>query len=245
MDTNPKKIIGILSTLQAPLLSQNLKEIVKKKSTEVFLILDLKGLKSEDLGRWNERTNGFFEDSTISLGSLINHRIKIYFVDDHNDPDCISLINFLKTDLLINCGTPRKLSKNFLLKSGCDILNIHPGILPNYRGSSCVEWAILNDDPIGNTAHFMVEEYDAGPIIDSEAYNFKKNSSYSDIRNKVYLESIKLMSKSIDKIFVENLSRENMQNQQETYPVYPPISDKEMVNVMEIIKENKHKSIIL
>ena len=36
-----------------------------------------------------------------------------------------------------------------------------------------------------------------------------------------------------------------MQNQQETYPVYPPISDKEMVNVMEIIKENKHKSIIL
>ena len=118
MDTNPKKIIGILSTLQAPLLSQNLKEIVKKKSTEVFLILDLKGLKSEDLGRWNERTNGFFEDSTISLGSLINHRIKIYFVDDHNDPDCISLINFLKTDLLINCGTPRKLSKNFLLKSG-------------------------------------------------------------------------------------------------------------------------------
>ena len=37
MDTNPKKIIGILSTLQAPLLSQNLKEIVKIERPKSFI----------------------------------------------------------------------------------------------------------------------------------------------------------------------------------------------------------------
>lgn len=84
-------------------------------------------------------------------------------------------------DLLLNVDSPRKLSKMFLQIVGYDVLNVHAGVLPKYRGASCVEWAIFTNGPIGNTANFMVEDYDAGPIIAVEDYCFQIGSSYLDI----------------------------------------------------------------
>ena len=77
-----------------------------------------------------------------------------------------------KVDCFLNAGTQRKLSKDFLAIASNGIINIHPGILPDYRGCSCVEWALLNNDMIGNTAHFMDLNYDTGPIIEIEKYTF-------------------------------------------------------------------------
>ena len=43
--------------------------------------------------------------------------------------------------------------------------------------------------------HFMDKNYDTGPIIQTECYSFKSNSSYVDIRKKVYYEGFKLAAK--------------------------------------------------
>ncbi len=46
------------------------------------------------------------------------------------------------------------------------VLNVHPSVLPKYRGPSPVLWAIRNGDPsIGVTVHRMDERIDAGPIL--------------------------------------------------------------------------------
>ena len=65
------------------------------------------------------------------------------------------------------------------------VVNIHPGLLPKYRGCSCTEWAILNDEKIGNTAHYMDSEYDSRPIIIKESYDFKKEDNYENVRTKI------------------------------------------------------------
>jgi methionyl-tRNA formyltransferase len=239
------KKIGILCTIDAPLLTHNIKALLDDGYKNIYLIADLKGFGAENSVRWQERTNGFFESSTLSLGYFVQYKVPVFFADNHNARTCISLISSLKIDLLLNVGTPRKLSKVFLDSVGCDVLNVHPGILPNYRGACCVEWAILSDDPIGNTAHFMVEDYDAGPIIAIEQYQFQIGSSYMDIRNKIYHESIRLMVESVGLIFRGGVRSCNMEEQDVDIKPYRPISSEDMLIVREKIATNGHHAICL
>lgn len=45
------------------------------------------------------------------------------------------------------------------------ILNAHPGIIPTSRGLDAFKWAIYNNDPVGNSLHFIDENVDSGEII--------------------------------------------------------------------------------
>ena len=67
----------------------------------------------------------------------------------------------------------------FLINGGCGIfdktllsaatpLNVHPGILPNYRGLDPVLWSLYNKDTLGATLHLMNCEIDKGDILISK-----------------------------------------------------------------------------
>ena len=124
-------------------------------------------------------------------------QVPFYFVQNHNHPSTKKLVQALSVDVLLNAGTPRKLSKEILESVPFGVVNVHPGLLPEYRGYSAVEWALFNDDKLGNTAHFMTEGYDEGPIIFREWYEFSKNTNYMDIRLKVYRNAVVLAVKAL------------------------------------------------
>ena len=60
-------------------------------------------------------------------------------------------------------------------------LNPHPGRLPQYRGSSCPEWAIWNGDPVVITAHVVDEGLDSGPLVHAGAMPIKSDWDYHEI----------------------------------------------------------------
>jgi folate-dependent phosphoribosylglycinamide formyltransferase PurN len=48
----------------------------------------------------------------------------------------------------------------------CPIINVHPSLLPKYKGLNAVEQALdSGDDVTGCTVHYVTEELDGGPII--------------------------------------------------------------------------------
>jgi len=239
------KKLGLLCTIDGPLLRFFVESLLDAGYENIYLIADYKGFSKDDLSRFEDRTNNFFCSRKLTLGDFAGFKIPVFFVNSHNDEECIALISSIGIDLLLNVGTPRKLSKIFLQHTGCDVLNVHPGVLPDYRGASCVEWAILNDDPIGNSAHFMVEEYDAGPIIRVESYQFERGSSYADIRTKVYICAIRLMTESVGLVFKGGLSSQNMAPQKVDIEPYSPISSEDMLIVLERIRYNSHQAICL
>jgi len=59
----------------------------------------------------------------------------------------------------------RILSKGLIERYPKGILNIHPGILPGNRGLDNLKWSIINNLPIGITAHWIDEKIDMGRII--------------------------------------------------------------------------------
>ena len=119
-------------------------------------------------------------------------------------------------------------------------MNVHPGILPEYRGCSAVEWAIFNDDKVGNTAHFMTEGYDEGPIIQSEWYEFPKDADYKSIRVRVYRDGCVLAGKALRVIRDSKMTPCDGVAQDESKARYwDPIPEDKFNNVLRIIENGE------
>ena len=185
-------IIGLLSNIDHPFCGY-MHEIISSKYKIDCLLLDAKKYEDKDLSLWQERTIN--KIPYINILDITN--TKIIYTNNHNDPELTNIIQERKIELLINCGTPRILRKETLNAPRIGVLNCHPGILPFYRGCSCVEWALYNNDPVGNTCHLMSEKIDEGKIILSEKHDVKNFKSYQAIRTFLYLNSIELIIKSI------------------------------------------------
>ena len=209
---------GFLSTIDNLLLPYLINSALDNGVENIYIILDSKNISNKDKIIWKKRTGynfGTFCTFNKSLLKIKNFNIPFYFVDNHNSEEAIELYKKLDLKCLFNAGTPRKISGKLLdvniIPEG--VINIHPGKLPEYRGCSCVEWAIINDEPIYNTVHYMDHEYDTGPIIKAEKYKFKSNSNYIDIRSKVYLEGCKLSSQVLRSIQNRIFTKDSAVNQ--------------------------------
>ena len=167
---------------------------------DFIIICDEKNYSQKNKLLWIERTGGKLEGLKSSNIYKILKDNPIFFVENHNSEKTKELIKKFGINCLLNAGTPRKISEDLINVVDYGILNVHPGVLPKYRGCSSVEWSLYNNDPIGNTVHFMDSDYDTGPIIYVEIYKILKNQSYQDIRNMIYLKGCKLLSKTISKI---------------------------------------------
>lgn len=232
--------VGILSTLTAPLLPLLLRTLYGEGVTNICVILDEKVRSEKDKRIWKERTGGAFDQLGISLYDFSANDLPVYLVKNHNDTDCIQLLKSLDVAVLVNGGTPRKLTSEVLNMPRQGVINVHPGILPKYRGSSCVEWAVINDEKIGNTAHFMAEGYDEGPIIQIDSYHFSQEDDYQSIRVKVYRESIGLMSRTVRHVLESGMSPSDgkLQGPGE---LFPPITDEKMKLVIRKINNKSYR----
>ena len=103
-----------------------------------------------------------------------------------------------------------------------------------------MEWAIYNDDKIGNTAHFMDEGYDTGPIIVSEWYEFPTDADYQSIRTRIYRDGCLLAGKALKQIQMVNMKPKDANVQGEG--VYrKPIPEDKMKKVYEKLEQQLYR----
>ncbi len=203
--------IGILATMDCPTLDHLLGELQRHGVSAELMIMDARTMSEKDVLIFQERTGGAFAE--YSPEKFGNEPIAHYFFENHNNEDCVNFIESERVDLLINAGTPRILKSPILNAARKGILNCHPGLLPNYRGCTCVEWAIFNDDQVGNTVHFMVEGIDEGPMVVSEGIWFDRSDDYQGVRVKTYKHANELMARGVLRVASEGLSAEELPGQ--------------------------------
>lgn len=86
---------------------------------------------------------------------------------------------------IIVLTSPYIFKKNQII--GKNIVNIHCGLLPNYRGMMPVFWSLFEGNyDIGYTIHQIDEEIDKGRIIFQKKFTFTSNYRYTDILKKLY-----------------------------------------------------------
>ena len=115
------------------------------------------------------------------------------------------LLNFLsKKNIKFIClaGFMKILSKKFIKKFSGKIINIHPSLLPKYKGLNTHQKALKNNDKYsGCTVHYVTKKVDSGKIILQKKVKIKRNDSLNTLTKKVLLEEHKLYPRAISKVF--------------------------------------------
>lgn len=104
-------------------------------------------------------------------------------------------------DMIVVVSYGKFLPKSILNmpKYGC--INVHPSLLPKYRGSAPIQWAILNGDKItGTTIMKMNEKMDAGDIILQKEVSILENETTGELWDRLAKISSELLLEAIQQI---------------------------------------------
>jgi len=92
--------------------------------------------------------------------------VSLEIAPDVNAPELVARVAALRPDLLIVAGCPQIFGREIRETPRLGAVNVHPSLLPRYRGREPLFWAILHGEPeVGVTVHRLTEQVDAGPIL--------------------------------------------------------------------------------
>ena len=110
-----------------------------------------------------------------------------------------------KIKLICLAGFMKILSKKFIKRFQGKILNIHPALLPKYKGLNTHERVILNNEKYsGCTVHIVNSKLDSGKIILQQRVKINKRDTAQTLRKKILKKEHILYPKAIKKI-ISNL----------------------------------------
>ena len=105
-------------------------------------------------------------------------------------------------ELICLAGFMRILSSDFIKSFTGPILNIHPSLLPKYKGLNTHQKALDNNDKIaGCTVHFVSEELDSGEIILQKSLDIDENETAETLMNRVLKLEHQAYPEAIKRIF--------------------------------------------
>tara|TARA_Y100001936_G_C16017317_1_gene637246 strand:- start:920 stop:1498 length:579 start_codon:yes stop_codon:yes gene_type:complete len=184
----------------------------KKVKTAVFISGRGSNLKS--LIKFSKKKN-----SPISINLIISNTNKSYglkyskiykiekkiinFKNSHDAENKILKI-LIKNKITFIClaGFMKILSKSFIQKFKGKIINIHPSLLPKYKGLDTHKRVIQNKERItGCSVHYVSPKMDSGKIILQTKVKIGKNDSVKSLSRKVLKKEHKLYPAAIKKVF--------------------------------------------
>ena len=114
----------------------------------------------------------------------------------------ISEIKNKKIKLICLAGFMKILSKDFIQSFKGKILNIHPSLLPKYKGLDTHQRAVSNREKYsGCTVHYVNSKLDSGKIILQKKVKITKSETAKSLAKKVLIQEHKLYPKAIKNVF--------------------------------------------
>ena len=167
----------------------NLIQFSKKKKSPIFIDLIISN---------NPKSKG------LKFAKKFNIEKKIFYFKrkTFDEKKLLNVLKDRKINLICLAGFMRILSKNFIKNFKGKILNIHPSLLPKYKGLNTHKRVLKNKEKYtGCTVHFVSPRLDNGKIIIQKKIKIKKNDTPKKLAKRVLIEEHKLYPKAILKIF--------------------------------------------
>ena len=167
---------------------KNLIEFSKKKSSPIKINIVISNNKKAYGIRYAKKNKIKFKIIDFVKKREINNLLKIL---EFNNIKLICLAGFLKI-----------LSKDFIKSFKGKIINIHPSLLPKYKGLNTHKRVLKNNEKFtGCSVHFVNEKLDCGKVILQKKIKIFKKDNVKSLKIRVLKEEYKLYPKSIIKIF--------------------------------------------
>lgn len=135
-------------------------------------------------------------------------------------------IEMLSPDLVVVVAYGLFLPKKILDIPKYKVINVHPSLLPKYRGAAPMQWALINGDKeTGVTIAYIIEKMDAGDILMQKSIDIDDSDDYFSLEKKLSNIGSDLLSKTIS-FLKENKISPRSQNEKEA--TFAPKLRKEM-----------------
>ncbi len=141
----------------------------------------------------------------LKFAKLYKIKKKVYNYDKKKISEKKILKDLKSNDIKLIClaGFMKILSKNFIRNFKGKILNIHPSLLPKYKGLDTHHRAIQNKEKYsGCTVHLVNSKLDSGKIILQKKVKLSKKETPSSLQKKILKHEHILYPRAISKIFV-------------------------------------------
>jgi phosphoribosylglycinamide formyltransferase-1 len=185
---------------------------LKKVKTAVFISGSGSNLKN--LIKFSKIKNSplsidlIFSNTSKAKGLRFSNQFNIKkYVSSFKNPKVseAKILDLLKKEnirFICLAGFMKILSRSFIKKFNGKIVNIHPSLLPKYKGLDTHIKAIQNKDVVaGCTVHFVTAKLDSGKIILQKEVKISKKDIPASLAKKVLREEHKLYPAAIKKIF--------------------------------------------
>lgn len=114
------------------------------------------------------------------------------------DPDFINLLKGLSPDVIVVVAFGRILPSEILSIPRYGCINVHASLLPKYRGSAPIHWAVMNGEKeTGITTMYMDEGMDTGDIILRETVPINDSDTVSIVHDRLALLGAQLLTKTL------------------------------------------------
>ena len=190
-----KKLIGFKKTKTAVFISgkgsnlENLIKFSKKKTSPISINLIVSNTSYAKGLKYSKKYN-------------IQKKIIVYTNKKIAEKKIFKFLLKKNVKLICLAGFMKILSKNFIKKFKGKIINIHPSLLPKYKGLNTHKKAIENNDKFaGCSVHFVTAKLDSGKIIMQKKVKIKKNDTVISLAKKVLKKEHLIYPAAIKKIY--------------------------------------------
>ena len=189
-----KKLIGLKKIKTAVFISgtgSNLKNLIKFSKTKTSPIL-IKLIISN-----SKKAKGLKYSTQYNIEKKI-----VNFNNNFAENKILNYINKKNIKFICLAGFMKILSRNFIKKFKGKIVNIHPSLLPKYKGLNTHKRALKNKEKFaGCTVHYVTTKLDSGKIILQKKVKIKKKDTVNSLKKKVLKKEHQLYPSAIRKIF--------------------------------------------
>ncbi|MDP3995784.1 MAG: methionyl-tRNA formyltransferase [bacterium] len=150
--------------------------------------------------------------------AALAEKYKIPVVQPEKISESSGEIRKLSPDLIILAAYGQIIPENILTSPKYDSINVHPSLLPLWRGPSPIQHAILNGDKrTGVTIMKMTTELDAGPILLQKEMEMTGQEDFQELHDKLAKFAAELLNEAIFKIFSGKISLQLQDDSKATY----------------------------
>tara|TARA_B100000131_G_scaffold283279_1_gene291101 strand:- start:484 stop:948 length:465 start_codon:yes stop_codon:yes gene_type:complete len=115
-----------------------------------------------------------------------------------DEDDIIKIFKAWNVDLIVMAGWMRIVSKKFCEAFPERIINLHPSLLPKYKGLHAIEQALNSgDDVTGCTVHYVTEELDSGRIIMQQEVPIRPEDDIDSLTKAIQRAEYSLLPEAI------------------------------------------------
>lgn len=174
-----KPSFAFLLLKEHPYGREMLKQLLSEGFVPQIIISENSEIADEERDKFLIRIEGNPIAATIEeqISSLDVTHVEVAI---HNSEQVMPYLNDLDLDLIIFGGT--RIIRGEILDYPKDgVINSHPGLLPECRGSASPAWSVYHDIPIGSSTHFCDNGIDTGELLMRREVLVKRGMTYEDL----------------------------------------------------------------